>query len=259
MNWKAACVKSVSGHAPRAWLAFQIARRSRHFEPEYWLLPRLTRRDANSVDVGGNAGHYAYYLSRLTRAVHVFEPNPICLAQLARMRRRNMVIHDVALSDHRGETTMRFDPDNTGVGTIEAANRLDNNPGIVSVLERQVRICPLDDLNLGNIAFIKIDVEGHEPAVLRGAAGLIARDKPALLIEIERRHNPVAFEQVDDLLASFGYTAWRLFQGALIPVRRDEIDRLQQLPSPSGQEYVNNFIFLPSERLPSFSKLTNRA
>ncbi|HTX42290.1 MAG TPA: FkbM family methyltransferase [Acidobacteriaceae bacterium] len=257
MSWKAKCGKFVSGHAPRAWLALQIARRDRHFEPEYWLLPRLTRRDANSVDVGGNAGQYAYYLSRLTRAVHVFEPNPICLAQLARVRRGNMIVHDVALSDHHGEATMRFDPNNTGVGTIEGANRLDRNPGITSVVERRVKICPLDDLHLENVAFIKIDVEGHEPSVLRGAVNLIGRDKPVLLIEIERRHNSVAFNQVDDLLASVGYRAWRLSQGVLIPVRGDEIDRLQPLPLTQGQEYVNNFIFLPAERLPSFSGLTN--
>lgn len=227
-------------------MALDIARHNRHFEPEYWLLPRLCRRNAASVDIGGNAGRYAYYLSRLTREVHVFEPNPICLAQIRRIRRRNMILRDVALSDRSGTAIMRFDPANTGVGTIESANHLDNNPGIKAIVEREVKIRPLDDLDLRKIAFMKIDVEGHEPAVLRGAVRLLETQKPVLLIEIERRHNAAAFEQVDDLLARFGYSTWRLSSGLLIPVVREEIDALQS--RPDSPDYANNFIFVPPER-----------
>jgi FkbM family methyltransferase len=247
MSWKSACSRLLQKYAPRAYLAAEIARHNPHFEPEYWLLPRLCRRGAASVDVGGNAGYYAYYLSRLTRQVHVFEPNPICLAQLRRIQRRNMILRDVALSDHSGTAVMRFDPGNTGIGTIEAANRLDKNPGIKTIVEREVKICPLDDLSLRDVAFMKIDVEGHEPAVLRGAVRLIANLKPVLLIEIERRHNPAAFEEVEDLLARFGYSVWQLSAGSLIPVRREEIDQLQA--SPLGPHYANNFIFIPPERV----------
>lgn len=257
MSWKIAISRFLQKHAPRSYLALEIARRNPHYEPEYWLLPSLCRRNAASVDVGGNAGYYAYYLSRLTRQVHVFEPNPRCLAQLQRIERRNMTLHPVALSDHAGTAIMRFDPGNTGIGTIEAANRLDNNPGIRTIVEREVEICRLDDLNLRDIAFMKIDVEGHEPAVLRGAVGLIESQKPVLLIEIERRHNPTAFEDVENLLRPFGYSVWRLSAGALIPVRREDIDALQADPSISG--YANNFIFVPQERSDVLEKLARSA
>jgi FkbM family methyltransferase len=255
MTWKGAIASFGNRVAPRAWLSLEIARRNRHFEQEYWLLPDLVRRNANAVDVGGNTGQYAYYLSKLVKAVHVFEPNPICLGQLERVRRRNMVIHDVALSDHRGEATMRFDPGNEGVGTIEERNRLDNNAGIKSVVERTVKVCPLDDLDLRDIAFMKIDVEGHEPSVLRGAAGLIAREKPVLLIEIERRHNATAFEEVEDVLAPLGYSSWRLSDGGLVPMSREEIDGLQVLPMSADRPYVNNFLFIPSERAAVLERL----
>jgi FkbM family methyltransferase len=255
MSWKAKVAGFGSRIAPRAWLSLEIARRNRHFEKEYWLLPQLCRRDANAVDVGGNTGHYAYYLSRLVRTVHVFEPNPICLGQLERVRRKNMVIHDVALSDHRGEATMRFDPGNEGVGTIEPENRLDNNPGIRKVVEREVKVCPLDDLNLSNIAFMKIDVEGHEPSVVGGATQLIAREKPVLLIEIERRHNATAYEDVEDLLKTRGYTSWRLAEGKLVPMSRDQIGQLQVLPIRDDRPYINNFIFIPPERSEILQKL----
>jgi FkbM family methyltransferase len=255
MTWKGTIASFANRVAPRAWLSLEIARRNRHFEKEYWLLPQLVRRDANAVDVGGNTGLYAYYLSKLVKVVHVFEPNPICLGQLERVRRRNMVIHDVALSDHRGEATMRFDPGNEGVGTIEERNRLDNNAGIKSIVERIVTVCPLDDLHLTDIAFMKIDVEGHEPSVLRGATELIGREKPVLLIEIERRHNSTAFEEVEDVLAPLGYSSWRLAEGGLVPVSRQEINGLQELPMSTERPYVNNFLFFPLEQATVLERL----
>jgi FkbM family methyltransferase len=258
MSWKAQVTRVGSRVAPRTWLSLEIARRNRHFEKEYWLLPQLVRRDANAVDIGGNTGLYAYYLSRLVKVVHVFEPNPICLGQLARVRRKNWVVHDIALSDHCGEATMRFDPGNEGVGTIEPKNRLNDNPGIKAVVGRTVKVCPLDDLNLDNIAFMKIDVEGHEPSVLRGATRLIATQKPVLLIEIERRHNTTAFEEVEDLLAGRGYSSWRLAGESLVPVRRDEVDGLQARPPRDDRPYINNFIFIPQERAGILEKLRER-
>ena len=54
------------------------------------------------------------------------------------------------------------------------------------------------------ISFIKCDVEGHEFAVLRGAERLLARSKPALLVEIEERHGQTVSEVVG-YLSDRGY------------------------------------------------------
>lgn len=255
MIWKHKA--SALGHriAPRAALLFEIARRNRHFEKEYWLLPHFCDRKSDVIDVGGNAGLYAFYLSRLARKVYVFEPNPICLEQIARIKRGNMVIHNLALSNHSGDAVMRFDPDNTGIGTIEGANRLDHNSGIRKIIERSVRICPLDDLGLKNISFMKIDVEGHEPSVLRGATRLLEKEKPVLLIEIEHRHNPHSFEEIQRLLAGLGYSAWRLYRDRLVQVHAAEVEQMQLgEPSPNS-DYANNFIFVPPQRSQVLEKI----
>lgn len=255
MIWKHKA--SALGHriAPRAALSFEIARRNRHFEKEYWLLPQLCDRKSNVIDVGGNAGLYAFYLSKLARKVYVFEPNPICLEQISRIKRRNMVIHNLALSNHSGDAIMRFDPDNTGIGTIEGANRLDHNSGIKKIVERNVRICPLDDLDLKDVSFMKIDVEGHEPSVLRGATRLLETEKPVLLIEIEYRHNPHSFEEIESLLAGFGYRGWRLSGDRLAPVRAAEVEQMQKFPPSPDSAYVNNFIFVPPQRSQVLEKI----
>ena len=256
MTWRADVGRLVQkGVSARSWQMIQIARRNRYYEKEFWLLPKLCDRNAGSIDVGGNAGVYAYYLSWLTACVHVFEPNPICLAELGKIKRRNMIIHELALSDTRGQAVMRFDPQNTGVGTIERANNLSNNPGIRQIVQRNVEISPLDDLGLHNIGFMKIDVEGHEAAVLRGSQRLLQAESPLLLIEIERRHHSTSFEQIEDFLKRLSYTCWRLHAGKLIPVSRQEIDALQTMTPESNPAYTNNFIFVPSNRAQVLSDL----
>ena len=180
--------------------------------------------------------------------MHVFEPNPICLAQLARVRTPNMTIHEVALSDVTGGAIMRFDPGNTGIGTIEAANRLDNNPGIVQVREIEVPIRTLDSFRLANVGFIKIDVEGHEPAVLRGARALLAASHPALLMELELRHNPTVFEDVWSLLDPLGYRMLACTREGLVAVDRSRMAEIQKGRPEPNPDYLYNFVFAPPER-----------
>jgi FkbM family methyltransferase len=234
--------------APKLWLSLNILRRNRNFGPEYWLLPKLCRKDSIALDVGGNRGWFAYYMARLSSKVHVFEPNPICLSALERYKTPNMVIHEFALSDRAGVAKMRFDPNNTGIGTIETANSLTNNPGIREIVELDVVVKTLDSLDFSDVGFIKIDVEGHEPAVLRGAKKLLTASRPALLIELELRHNPAVFEEVWHLLDPLGYQMKCCTQRGLQPLDRARIATLQTGRPESNPDYVNNFVFVPPQR-----------
>jgi FkbM family methyltransferase len=233
---------------PKLWLSLNILRRNRNFGPEYWLLPKLCRKESIALDVGGNRGWFAYYMARLSREVHVFEPNPICLSQLARVKTSNMIIHEFALSDRAGVAKMRFDPNNTGIGTIEPANSLTNNPGVREVVELDVVVKTLDSLALSEVGFIKIDVEGHEPAVLRGAKNLLNAHRPVLLMELELRHNPTAFEEVWGLLEPLGYQMKCCTQAGLQPADRAHIAKLQMGRPEINPGYVHNFVFVPSHR-----------
>jgi len=234
-----------------------LARRARALwqsgEPEARLLPVLCNARRTSVDIGGNVGAFAWHMRRLSRVLHVFEPVP----ELANRMKygfvldRSVHVHQVALSDTDGTATLRVPrPDGTtteaALATIEADNTLANMPTTTFT----VRLQRLDDVGLTDVAFMKIDVEGHELAVLHGGAALLARDHPDLMIEAENRHRADAVASVVRFLATLGYQGFFLSGGRLAGVesfdaavhqRTDALDAAGHLRP--GATYVNNFIF----------------
>jgi len=245
---KEAISDGLEAWAPKVWLSLNILRRNQNFGPEYWLLPRLAQKDKISLDIGGNRGWFAYYISRVSREVHVFEPNPICQAQLERVKTGNMTIHKVGLSDTVGDAVMRFDPKNTGIGTIEVANPLTGNPGIGALVELKVPVRTLDGYGFSDVGFIKMDVEGHEPAVLRGAQNLLKSSAPVVLIELELRHNRSVFDEVWRVFDPLGYQMQACTRDGLVPVDRIRIADLQSGTPETNPDYINNFVFLPPGR-----------
>jgi hypothetical protein len=110
------------------------------------------------------------------------------------------------------------------------------------------------------VTFIKIDVDGHEVAVLRGAETVIKQDQPRLLIEVEQRIQPVS--DVIDLMRSYGYRGWVLPGRTWVPVDRfplvehqartahvSEKGLLARALRPSPR-YVNSVLFLPEWHSP---------
>ena len=137
----------------------------------------------NTVDAGAHCGDILKHLLRLSpRGEHwAFEPIPNLARQLCRRFPRARV-EEVALSDFSGTAVFRFLPDAAAYSSL--LSRTDVEAGRpVRLLHVQVR--RLDDLIPEDlpIAFIKIDVEGAEAALLRGAAGVLKRCKPVVIFE----------------------------------------------------------------------------
>ncbi|MCX7631587.1 MAG: FkbM family methyltransferase, partial [Geminicoccaceae bacterium] len=127
----------------------------------------------------------------------------------------------------------------------------DANPGLDQTV-RTVEVATLDGLDLPPLGFVKIDVEGHELAVLEGGLDRLRRDRPRLLIEIEERHHPNGSDRVPALLDRLGYEAFYWGQDGLRPLGETPITALQNAANAkpvagrplSTRGYVNNFLFL---------------
>jgi hypothetical protein len=77
----------------------------------------------------------------------------------------------------------------------------------------------LDDFPPFDIGFMKIDVEGHELAVLQGAETQLRRSKPNLLVEASNEHRPDAVASVRGFLEPLGYAGSFLNDGDWVDVR----------------------------------------
>jgi FkbM family methyltransferase len=166
------------------------------------LLNRLVQPDWVIADVGANVGALSLTLDVLvdTGHIHAFEPMPQTYGYLQRNIEENAAAHvttyNVAVAGTAGELTFSYLPD-----FAAGAHRADK---FVEGEQHTVPAIPLDDWAgaLTRLDLVKIDVEGHELEVLRGAARTLDRFHPDLIVEC----NPVATSRfgdssIDELLA----------------------------------------------------------
>ncbi|MDH4074416.1 MAG: FkbM family methyltransferase [Acidimicrobiia bacterium] len=246
--------------APR-WYWGRYLEGARH-EPELALVPLLADRARTSVDVGASGGLYLSRLVGSSQRCVAFEPRAPAAADLRAMVAAldlEVQVEEVALSDRSGTATMRVLSRDRGRSTIEAANPM-YDPDGSALISYEVETRRLDDYGLGDVGFVKIDVEGHELAVLRGALATIAGQRPRLLVEVEERHRAGATIEVFDLLAGLAYHGCFVLDGALVPVDKFDPDLHQDPANVAGWKdrwrrsgtYVNNFLFLPEPPSPGF-------
>lgn len=216
-------------------------------EPELPLLPALCRRDAAALDIGANEGFFAHHLLPLAGSVVAFEPLPQMLACLQKNYAGKMQIHGVILSDHDGQGELRYPAGGYMSATVAATNSAALESGRV-VKNVVVRMKTLDSFQLTNVGFVKIDVEGHEVAVLHGGLETLRREMPNLMIEIEERHAPGSLARVTTLLEDIGYSGFYLDGKQILPIAQFDLVRDQVRQNGRIGKYINNFLFFPNDQ-----------
>ena len=224
-----------------------------HGEPELRLVPQLCDPARLALDVGANQGFYSTVMRRHARLCHAFEPNPE-YAWIYREVLPGVVLHVAALSDEAGRARFRIPVVDAvayaGWGTLE------DTPVFAGrkTREFEVELQRLDDLGLDPVGLIKIDVEGHEMAVLRGGRETIRRDRPAILLEAEERHRPGVLGELFEWMEAAGYRGFVLRGGALAPLAGFDPARDQAVVADGSfggridpERYLRNFLFLATE------------
>jgi FkbM family methyltransferase len=238
---------------------YGILQRLGESHPDVQLARSLCDPDRISLDIGASIGEFTIAMLQSSRSVIAFEPRPAQARDLATMFEAvgaPVGIEALALSDQPGVTTMRVVADDPGRSTIDDHNTLSDldEAGGNPVQSIDVPVKRLDDLSLDNVGLVKIDVEGHELAVLRGATDTLTRNRPAVLVEAEERHHPGAVAAITDFLIGLGYTGYFDVGGTRRPIEQFDAAEHQNPANIGGREdgwavrgvYVNNFVFLPN-------------
>jgi FkbM family methyltransferase len=170
-------------------------------EPEWLALASLGPNRGTALDIGANCGLYSYALAELYDRVIAFEPNSTVTKELEACRPTEVEIRHVGLSDSSRQETLYVPRSKegrllTGWASFDR-NNLQERVGEVEVM---VQTATLDSFRLSDVSFVKIDVEGHEVAALRGAESCLQTNRPAVLIEVR----PETLDEVTSLLNQAG-------------------------------------------------------
>jgi len=193
----------------------------------------LIRPGDQVIDVGANMGYLTVMFARWVGPqgkVYSLEPVPeifnVLRYTVQRLKLDQVITHGVGASSKTGESFMEI-PRYASGGENLYESRIVELPDPANGLRHvPVHLSRLDDLLLSatsRIAFIKIDVEGHEFEVIQGALAIIERDHPPMVIEIsgDPSDKSTSSGQLFQWLKQKGYSAYSSLEGRLIPWEHD--------------------------------------
>ncbi len=176
------------------------------------------------VDVGAHVGQYTLVASPIvgpTGGVHAFEPDPDTFSLLARNVAANQLrnVHanrEALFSEERKQSLFLSSVADVGSNSLALPARPARESSEVECLTLDGY---LRARGVTRVDVMKIDVEGAEYHVLRGATDQLAgNDKPVILIEFEEERQTAfgySCAKLADLLRSYGYSLVRVGKGAL--------------------------------------------
>ncbi|RYF66067.1 MAG: FkbM family methyltransferase [Comamonadaceae bacterium] len=178
-------------------------------ESEVHLFEQIVRPGDVVLEAGANIGSHTVPLAKLageTGRVHAFEPqgftHQLLCANLIANGCTNTRPWNVALGAAPGETSfpdLAIDaPNNFGGASMHDQSHA----------RRPVRMESVDTLALPRIDFLKADIEGYEPELLKGARQTIERDRPVAFIESVNHYTGDLTGFLKDYFLPLGYQCW---------------------------------------------------
>lgn len=222
------------------------------FEPHTWKGIKGGTKDADYfLDIGSNFGFYSVLVSKVNPTIKTF-----CFEPFPRLYQDNILYHKAngvdpyalinkAVSNTAGVTTL-FVPKTEFISDVRSATLekdffYNQNKNI---REQKIETITLDsllteykELNSGNV-FIKIDVEGHERAVLEGGRNFIRSIRPIIVCEVDLI--PENLDFLSGYLAELQYTCFGISATGLIQLIPSDFAALN-----SGRD----FLFIPTDIL----------
>lgn len=176
-----------------------------------------------ALDIGANIGNHSVFLSDYFDEIYAFEPNPITFELLSINSRysatkQNINVINRALGAQEGKLQFRIDKLNLGGSRIVDNHETKNNELIRHLTVNVQSGDSLEYLSKKDIALIKVDVEGHELQVFQGIRQMLAKQRPVILFEQEKKQIADGTSDVIDFLKDLEYdflTIHKRFDGAI--------------------------------------------
>ncbi len=231
------------------WRALKA--RYRDQKVELAAIRSAIRPDSIAVDVGANKGSYLYWLARWTPAGQAvaFEPQDelaLYLETAATMLKlNNIVIENKGVSDKPGQLEL-YRPGGRVTPGASFSRRFANREDCEHLTKEVVTLdsyFPAD----ASVSVIKVDVEGLELQVFKGATRILEQSSPLLVFECENRHlEEGTVDSVLRFLSARGYDGHFVHRNRLIPARQFDAAVHQKEVGDrffAGKDYCNNFVF----------------
>jgi len=176
---------------------------------------KLCLKKRVAIDIGGNLGLWSRVMSLDFEQVKAFEP-VADYCEFFKLNAPKAELFNVALGAENGEVTMACETKGSCGDTSPLTN-----PDSQFIVADSVELIPLDAYNFKNVDFIKIDCEGYELNVVKGAIETIVENKPVIIVE-QKPNNGKKFGYDDDAavkyLQDFGMKVHKIISGDYIMV-----------------------------------------
>lgn len=213
------------------------------------------------IDIGGSVGHYTALFSQIigeNGKVITFEPSPlarrILTKSLQRSGLKNVSVYPDAVSDGTKKYSkivyriLNEGSESTVVEKLQSKKRMGR-----LVASKKITMISIDQfiarerIGKKKLSFLKIDAEGNEDRILKGASSVIQKNRPIILTEFGCDINFVPTYPID--LANMGYKlidlkSWQEISMPFLPDRPMLTDFLcipKELWDPLTEELVNRF------------------
>jgi FkbM family methyltransferase len=196
----------------------------------------------SALDVGAAVGMYTSFWAQKAARVHSFEAVPAVYKQLEKVKERfdNVSTYQLAVGEEVGSTTFYVDD-----------KRLSNSgfTDLVGGQPIEVSVTTIDAQLLTNVGFIKVDVEGHELAVLNGGRETIERDRPVCMVEVYPKFNQGPVSATFDWFFDRNYKAFYNIRGVGLQELSSTTDGVNIASDEDMiKQHDGDFLFVPGER-----------